>query len=379
MWETRKILGLPDLPVSCTAVRVPVRVGHGAAVHAVFDRAARAGRGARAVGRVPGPRGGGRPGARASSRRRWRRAGRDEVLVGRARADLDDPRGLDFFVCSDNLRKGAALNAVQIAERLFGTGPARPMSAAARRSGARCCSARWRRRWSPAAWRRPRARWSLAVAAARRGRGARGRARAGCALTAAGDGGGGRAQRAARCPGRPLGALPHASVEGLRLGAAAGAAPGRRRASRVHGLARGLAGRAGGRRAGAAARAARAAARPGAGGPRGAGAGAALRAAAGARGRADRARCRTCAPAGRRAGCASASRGGAAVLVPVMVGALERAERVGLALEARHHRLRGPAPPDGGRRGGAAGAGPWRASRWRRPACSGGAECGRSS
>jgi aspartate-semialdehyde dehydrogenase len=51
-------------------------------------------------------------------------AGRDAVLVGRARSDVADARGLEFFVCSDNLRKGAALNAVQIAEQLFGVEPA---------------------------------------------------------------------------------------------------------------------------------------------------------------------------------------------------------------------------------------------------------------
>jgi aspartate-semialdehyde dehydrogenase len=60
-------------------------------------------------------------------------AGRDAVLVGRARRDLSHPRGLVFFVVSDNLRKGAATNAVQIAERLAG----RPAVAPAARAGAR--------------------------------------------------------------------------------------------------------------------------------------------------------------------------------------------------------------------------------------------------
>ena len=122
VWETRKILGLPDLAVVCSAVRVPVRIGHGAAVHAVFDRPV-APTEARALwASFPGlevvddPARGLFPTPLAS-------AGRDEVLVGRARADLDDARGLEFFVCSDNLRKGAALNAVQIAERRFGVEP----------------------------------------------------------------------------------------------------------------------------------------------------------------------------------------------------------------------------------------------------------------
>ncbi len=117
VWETRKILGRPDLPVTATAVRVPVRVGHAAVVRATFGRAldpaeARALLAAApgvaviddpATGRWPTPLMG---------------AGRDEVLVGRIRRDLIEPRGLEFFVVSDNLRKGAALNAVQIAERL---------------------------------------------------------------------------------------------------------------------------------------------------------------------------------------------------------------------------------------------------------------------
>jgi len=116
VWETRKILGLPALPVSVTAVRVPVRIGHGAAVHATFARevtpeAARAAWAAfpglevaddPAAFRVPTP---------------LDAAGRDPVVVGRARTDLAEANTLAFFVVSDNLRKGAALNAVQIAER----------------------------------------------------------------------------------------------------------------------------------------------------------------------------------------------------------------------------------------------------------------------
>jgi aspartate-semialdehyde dehydrogenase len=123
VWESRKILGLPDLQVTATAVRVPVRVGHAAAVWSTWSR----------------------PIEPDEARDRWRRfaglevvddperleypmpldvAGRDPVLVGRARRDLTDPRGLVFFVASDNLRKGAALNAVQIAEILCQQGVA---------------------------------------------------------------------------------------------------------------------------------------------------------------------------------------------------------------------------------------------------------------
>jgi aspartate-semialdehyde dehydrogenase len=117
--ETRRMLDRPDLAVTPTAVRVPVRVGHSAAVVATFDRAVdpadaraawRSAAGVRVVdepdaGRYPTP---------------LEAAGRDDVLVGRIRRDPSDPRSIAWFLSSDNLRKGAALNAVQIAERLAG-------------------------------------------------------------------------------------------------------------------------------------------------------------------------------------------------------------------------------------------------------------------
>jgi aspartate-semialdehyde dehydrogenase len=117
VWETRKILGLPDLPVAATAVRVPVRVGHCAAIHASLARplgpeAAQAlWRSSPGIEVVDDPASQRYPTPLAA-------AGRDAVLVGRCRPDLADPLGLVFFVASDNLRKGAALNAVQIAEQL---------------------------------------------------------------------------------------------------------------------------------------------------------------------------------------------------------------------------------------------------------------------
>ena len=122
-WETRKILGLPGLPVTCTAVRVPVRVGHAAAVHAVFDRPLSPQEARALWAAFPGLEVVDDPAA-ALYPTPLAAAGRDATLVGRARADLDDPHGLEFFVCSDNLRKGAALNAVQIAEVRFGVGRA---------------------------------------------------------------------------------------------------------------------------------------------------------------------------------------------------------------------------------------------------------------
>jgi len=118
VWETRKILDLPGLPVVATAVRVPVRVGHCAAVHATFERPLEPDEARALWAAFPGlevmddPARGRYPTPLAA-------AGRDEVLVGRARVDLTDARTLAFFVASDNLRKGAALNAVQIAEGLL--------------------------------------------------------------------------------------------------------------------------------------------------------------------------------------------------------------------------------------------------------------------
>jgi len=117
VWESRKILGLDRLPVTATAVRVPVRVGHGAAVMASFDRPIEPERARELWRAFPGLEVVDDPGTNAYPTP-LRAAGNDPVLVGRARRDLSDPNGLVFFVASDNLRKGAALNAVQIAERL---------------------------------------------------------------------------------------------------------------------------------------------------------------------------------------------------------------------------------------------------------------------
>jgi aspartate-semialdehyde dehydrogenase len=113
--ETRKILGLPDLPVAATCVRVPVVVGHSLAVHAVFDRevsreaAQQVLRDADGVELLDDPERGVYPTPADM-------AGTDPTWVGRVRQSQDDPRAIDMFVCGDNLRKGAALNAAQIAE-----------------------------------------------------------------------------------------------------------------------------------------------------------------------------------------------------------------------------------------------------------------------
>jgi aspartate-semialdehyde dehydrogenase len=115
--ESRKILGLPDLKVSATCVRVPVVTGHSVAVHAVFGSELNAD-GARGVLRnAPGvivvddPAAGEFPMPIDA-------VGTDPSWVGRIRRSIDDPRALDLFITGDNMRKGAALNTVQIAELL---------------------------------------------------------------------------------------------------------------------------------------------------------------------------------------------------------------------------------------------------------------------
>lgn len=121
VWETRKILGMPGLPVSVTAVRVPVRIGHSASVHAYFDRPVSPADAREAWAAFPGIEVRDDP-ATAAYPMPLDVAGRDPVVVGRARVDLAESNGLAFFLVSDNLRKGAALNAVQIAERWLGAG-----------------------------------------------------------------------------------------------------------------------------------------------------------------------------------------------------------------------------------------------------------------
>jgi aspartate-semialdehyde dehydrogenase len=115
--ESRKILGLPDLKVSATCVRVPVVTGHSVAVHAVFrsevdaDGARDILRSAPGVILVDDPGAGEFPMPADA-------VGTDPTWVGRIRRSIDDPRALDLFVTGDNLRKGAALNTAQIAEHV---------------------------------------------------------------------------------------------------------------------------------------------------------------------------------------------------------------------------------------------------------------------
>ena len=121
--ESRKILHLPELRISCTAVRIPVFVSHSEAVHVETREPISVERARELFAEVPGVIVQDDPASHlyplASEA-----AGRDEVFVGRVRRDqsIDDDRGLAFWVVSDNLRKGAATNAIEIAELLVARG-----------------------------------------------------------------------------------------------------------------------------------------------------------------------------------------------------------------------------------------------------------------
>jgi len=110
--ETRKILELPELPISATCVRVPVLVGHAETVWVETQEPLSADDALRLLTDAPGVRLENVPTPRDA-------VGVDEVLVGRVRRDPTAENGLVLFVVCDNLRKGAALNAIQIAELLL--------------------------------------------------------------------------------------------------------------------------------------------------------------------------------------------------------------------------------------------------------------------
>jgi aspartate-semialdehyde dehydrogenase len=119
--ETRKILHQSDLPLAATCVRVPVPVGHGEAVFLETERMLAADDARLLLGMAPGIVVEDDPHARLYPTPAAV-AGKDEVYVGRIRNDLSCSRGLALWIVSDNLRKGAALNAVQIAERALEMG-----------------------------------------------------------------------------------------------------------------------------------------------------------------------------------------------------------------------------------------------------------------
>jgi aspartate-semialdehyde dehydrogenase len=110
--ETRKILELPNLPVSATCVRVPVLVGHAEAIWVETEQPLSAEHAETLLRDAPGARVEPFPTPGAAART-------DDVLVGRIRRDPTVENGLALFVAGDNLRKGAALNAIQIAELLL--------------------------------------------------------------------------------------------------------------------------------------------------------------------------------------------------------------------------------------------------------------------
>lgn len=121
VWETRKILEDASIQVNPTAVRVPVFFGHAEALHVETRDKITARQARQLLQDAPGvvvvdeARPGGYPTPVGDA------AGEDAVLVGRIREDISHPRGLDLWVVADNLRKGAALNAVQLAELLVKT------------------------------------------------------------------------------------------------------------------------------------------------------------------------------------------------------------------------------------------------------------------
>ncbi|HEX7112344.1 MAG TPA: aspartate-semialdehyde dehydrogenase, partial [Mizugakiibacter sp.] len=121
VWETRKILEDEAIRVNPTAVRVPVFYGHAEAVHIETRDRITAEQARALLEKAPGVvvvderKPGGYPTPVSHA------AGKDPVYVGRIREDLSHPRGLDLWVVADNIRKGAALNAVQVAELLVKT------------------------------------------------------------------------------------------------------------------------------------------------------------------------------------------------------------------------------------------------------------------
>jgi aspartate-semialdehyde dehydrogenase len=119
VWETQKIMGDASIKVNATAVRVPVFYGHSEAVHIETREKITAARARELLSQAPGVqvlderKDGGYPTAVTEA------AHDDAVFVGRIREDISHPRGLNLWVVADNVRKGAALNSIQIAELLI--------------------------------------------------------------------------------------------------------------------------------------------------------------------------------------------------------------------------------------------------------------------
>jgi aspartate-semialdehyde dehydrogenase len=116
--ETRKIMHEPDLAVSATCVRVPVHVSHSLAVHAEFTHPIQVEEVQALLREAPGLAVQDEPSVALYPTPR-EAAGKDDVFVGRIRQDASHPNGIALWIVGDNLRKGAALNAIQIAEELI--------------------------------------------------------------------------------------------------------------------------------------------------------------------------------------------------------------------------------------------------------------------
>jgi aspartate-semialdehyde dehydrogenase len=116
--ETRKIMHANDIAISATCVRVPVFIGHSLAVHIEFSHSISPDEARRILAQAPGVKVLDDT-AISLYPQPWSLAGSDEVFVGRIRRDASHPHGLIMWIVADNLRKGAALNAIQIAEELI--------------------------------------------------------------------------------------------------------------------------------------------------------------------------------------------------------------------------------------------------------------------
>ena len=133
--ETRKIFGAPDLRISATCVRVPVAIGHSEAIHVELERPMQPDEAREVLRHAPGlvivddPRDSRYPTP-------LQVAGKDPVFVGRIRQDPSHPRGLALWVVGDNLRKGAALNAIQVFELVARNGWLKPATRLGQEVGA---------------------------------------------------------------------------------------------------------------------------------------------------------------------------------------------------------------------------------------------------
>ena len=119
--ETRKIMHSKDMAISATCVRVPVYIGHSEAIQIEFTEPMLPEEAKRILARAPGVKVVDDPSVSLYPQP-WMAAGTDKVFVGRIRKDISHPNGLVMWVVADNLRKGAALNAIQIAEEVIKRG-----------------------------------------------------------------------------------------------------------------------------------------------------------------------------------------------------------------------------------------------------------------